>query len=414
MANCVTASNDLEKVTDTPITANTDKSKEILYCGEPKCSKIVPEIGDSIFCDFCNKWFHLSCTEVEKDTFQFLTNAHPSIFWKCSICPPIEEILNVHQNFKNFEKTLTTKIDKIETNISKKINLAYKAKTDSSNSPSITHKPEQRSISNNTVELQADIPSVNTCATKTFNNNAPVQQDEGYSSKVNRKPLQKICNHYKMGTCRHGASGKKLVNNKECMYSHPFKCKDYCRFGPDGCDGTCGLMHPILCSDSLKFRECFNVNCTFAHLQGTQRYKTANYSQPYTKNSSFSNTHFKTRTVNRVPVPLSHYGRQSLPNNSQARNQHRFTQYDSDFPPLPTNKDGKLDEITHIIKQMQGSIDYLMKESKSSTNSAPSHQTSHQHPSAFQHFNVPNSQPSNQYTQEEAKNYLPYNQSFPQ
>ena len=175
-------------------------------------------------------------------------------------------------------------------------------------------------------------------------------------------------------------------------------------------------MHPILCRDSLKFRECFNVNCTFAHLQGTQRYKTTNYSQSYTTNNSFTNTHFKTRTRNREPVPSSHYARQSLPNNRQVMSQHRFTQNDSEFPPLPSNKDDKLDEITHIIKQMQGSIDYLLKESKSNINPTPairSHQVSHQHPSTFQHFSVSNPQPPIQYTQEEPKNYISYDQSFP-
>ena len=52
------------------------------------------------------------------------------------------------------------------------------------------------------------------------------------------------------------------------------KCLDYCRYGRDGCkDGfsSCKLLHPVLCKSSLNHRQCYNSNCTLAHLKGTIR-----------------------------------------------------------------------------------------------------------------------------------------------
>ncbi len=226
----------------TATNAKGDKIEEM--CGDPNCNKVVADSADCVLCDFCKKWFHLAYTKLDRNSFKFLSKTSHSIFWKCSHCLPLENLLqnNITSMFSDFEKTITSKIDKIETNISKKINLAYKVKvvpsanaesstkhtidpktfpSNSVSTTSVIHKPEQRSISDKTVEFQADITTDDSCATTTFTNTAPAKQNEGYSSNVNRKIEEKICNHYKMGTCRHGASGKKLVNNKECMYSHP-------------------------------------------------------------------------------------------------------------------------------------------------------------------------------------------------
>ena len=74
-----------------------------------------------------------------------------------------------------------------------------------------------------------------------------------------------ICRYYRIGKCNKG---------ENCEFRHPEKCIKYCRNGRDGCGGgfrECQLLHPVLCRNSLRSRECFDMNCTLAHLKGTIR-----------------------------------------------------------------------------------------------------------------------------------------------
>jgi hypothetical protein len=85
-----------------------------------------------------------------------------------------------------------------------------------------------------------------------------------------------ICDKYKVGKCPHGYKGTKLVDNKPCPKSHPPKCNKFLRFGSKGAKGCkkgrdCKYFHPILCKFSLKSRTCFDPECSFPHLKGTQR-----------------------------------------------------------------------------------------------------------------------------------------------
>ena len=86
-----------------------------------------------------------------------------------------------------------------------------------------------------------------------------------------------VCNLYKVGKCPYGLSGKTPVNGEICKFSHPKKCRYYCRHGPYhrlGCKkgDRCTYFHPILCRYSVQKRECTNLDCTFTHLKYTRRY----------------------------------------------------------------------------------------------------------------------------------------------
>ena len=88
---------------------------------------------------------------------------------------------------------------------------------------------------------------------------------------------QQICYHYKYGRCRHGKTGKKIINGRECEFLHPQKCLTFCKFGNNddqGFKGSCGLFHPKLCRNSVHFRQY----CTFTHLVGTERAPKQTYS----------------------------------------------------------------------------------------------------------------------------------------
>ena len=50
----------------------------------PHCSHIVPETDDSIKCDKCGCWAHLSCTKVPKEALTFMETE--GVFWFCNEC----------------------------------------------------------------------------------------------------------------------------------------------------------------------------------------------------------------------------------------------------------------------------------------------------------------------------------------
>ena len=86
-----------------------------------------------------------------------------------------------------------------------------------------------------------------------------------------------ICSKLKQGKCPHGITGKRLYQGKMCEYLHPKFCKKFTRHGSGGRLGCkkshseCLFYHPTLCRNSIKYRKCLNLNCTFTHLKGTVR-----------------------------------------------------------------------------------------------------------------------------------------------
>ena len=139
-----------------------------------------------------------------------------------------------------------------------------------------------------------------------------------------------VCKHYKKGRCRHGADGLKPFNGRSCIFLHPRKCKKFCRFGFDqnnGCNGSCNLYHPILCRNSMKYKKCLDVDCTYAHLVGTARKPAPNYVQ----------------------------------GSLQKHHQEEFVDKQSEFPSLYNVQDDKLKEST-ISQFMQSCLTYLMKQ----------------------------------------------------
>ena len=78
-----------------------------------------------------------------------------------------------------------------------------------------------------------------------------------------------ICFEYKFDKCPH-------EDGIGCQNRHPKKCQAFCDFGhkaldKKGCETQkCELMHPKLCRNSTKFRECYHRQCRFQHLKGTK------------------------------------------------------------------------------------------------------------------------------------------------
>ena len=258
-------------------------------CGKSNCSKLVSVQG--IQCDFCKLWFHLSCTELNEKAYNFLSETKfKSIIWKCASCPSLKSILknDISLKLSEFQESFSKKIDNIETNIAKKINLAYKVREPAPSGKTADDKSSQDSSV--TVVPQDDTTQIIKSKQKEIQTPlADISEGVDNGAVLSTQ----ICGFYKKGVCRHGASGKKMVNNAVCEFLHPPKCRKYCRFGRDGCEGGCGMLHPILCKSSVKFGECHDERCFLQHLFGTRRHINA------THNNSRANDVYNGKHINR-------------------------------------------------------------------------------------------------------------------
>ena len=399
-------------------------------CGNSTCSTLVVGNAKGIQCDFCKLWFHLSCTELDENSYQFLSETRfTSIVWKCASCPSLEDILTneIPCQLSQFQKSIANKIEHIETNIAKKINLAYKVRepgpSEQTSIPETNHIPDNLTGVTSTANDEAQnsnppndqTPVVNFC------------DDTNDDTNGNTSPPQ-ICGHYRKGICRHGASGKKVINNAVCKFLHPPKCRKYCKFDRDGCEGGCDMLHPILCKSSLKFRECFDEKCTLTHLLGTQRYsyQVNNYGRSkgspsndvthaaeigYNHRGKFQDGGFRYET----PFRSSYRG------HSETKQMHRGNGYahvQNDFPRL-RNSEESMNEMASAIKQMQTCVNFLMQNTTRPehgigmmSNQQHLNQYSNEYYSNNDQYNQPTFA-TNQHVQG-AKNYNTQHREFPQ
>ena len=194
-----------------------------------KCSSVVLDTDTALDCDLCRKFFHAKCINLPETILQYLTDANIQpigLRWFCTDC--ISTVESIKPPPCNNDSSLTSRDDG---------------------------------------------ESAETSETKT------VKKSNASS------PQTAICKNYRRGTCKHGASGKNLINGSPCHYRHPRKCPKFIKFGrnrTNGCDKErCELFHPILCRNSVRNSECLNKSCTYTHLRGTAR-KRPPFSQPET------------------------------------------------------------------------------------------------------------------------------------
>ena len=152
-----------------------------------------------------------------------------------------------------------------------------------------------------------------------------------------------ICKEYRYGRC----------DGKNCKFSHPPKCLDYCRYGREGCKGgftNCKLLHPVLCRSSLKYNKCLDQKCTLAHLKGTMRKEP--HFPLYQSRSNDDNGdpkyHSKSKgaylTYDSTKLGFLSYRqtlkeRDSSPPNQAASDQSKYYYNATEYPNLPSNND---------------------------------------------------------------------------
>ena len=96
----------------------------------------------------------------------------------------------------------------------------------------------------------------------------------------------KVCKLYMQMKCPHGLTGKREIAGERCKDNHPPRCHRFCRYGAKhklGCNKSksCKYYHPTICRHSLKDRRCTNLDCTYTHLKGTQRFDSQPQDEEY-------------------------------------------------------------------------------------------------------------------------------------
>ena len=264
------------------------KSDDSVTEDNSECSKCKTDVGDDdegIQCDLCLNWYHLKCTDLTTDSYKcFTDDTVIGIKWFCEKC-----------------------VHKIENLISQ----------------------IQTSQNNNVVPPHDGIK-----------NNA---KDPASSSSISAARIP-TCENYRHGTCLHGISGKKVVDDKMCPFRHPRKCIRYCRFGSGNSKGCsnfeCKFFHPILCRNSVKEGICLKDDCTYTHLVGTRRtmrnpvnypdygfplHNESRYQYRYPGNSNYNHTGMQREkyTVKNTQARAKVYNDSS-----------NFHYHESDFPKL--------------------------------------------------------------------------------
>ena len=82
---------------------------------------------------------------------------------------------------------------------------------------------------------------------------------------VNPEIVTEVCSYFIKGQCRHGFSGKKAVDGKNCCgFLHPKVCDKLFKYGYErerGCNGrNCPNFHPSVCKDS-RYGNCIGREC---------------------------------------------------------------------------------------------------------------------------------------------------------
>ena len=397
------------------------------------CSVKVNDDDKALFCNFCEQWHCLSHTELDDNAYNLLSETtFDSILWKCSLCPSLELTLlaNLTEKLSNFEEKINERMDKIETNVSKKINLAYKVKeTAKQNDAQVSFADVGVNTSVNASSIGDELLEDNCEQGPTpevlLNNN-------DYPHDNNRETIPPpICGHYKLGKCRHGISGKKLVNNMKCKYRHPKKCKLFCNFGRLGCDGSCGFLHPVLCRNSTKYRSCSTIGCTLVHLLGTQRHIDRGGRQhqpsdferiPNSRRREHNYRHHNhMRTSMTHPNNLEdHFDYRDLNHNSETAN---FLYKENDFPPPHKVSEHKINEMaTAMMEKMTSCMEQFVQQAvpkRLDHGMIQNEQQVMHHSNGYQENNrfVPNHQhpfPNQQRLRNEAKNFIMPNPGFAQ
>ena len=196
------------------------------------CTSCRGDLTDSALkCNNCQKYIHLSCSNVPKYMLIRFSIAQAS--YNCPSCVKIKDLSGDEEKYSEE----ATKIAEI---IAKESSLVSKA-------AEVTNKSND--------EIPTDLTTID---------NSDQNSQNGSESTPTKKPT---CRYYLRNSCKHGKKGA------TCKFDHPKLCFKFIKNGDKrgGCNkGTnCNFVHPKLCN-SYKSGVCRRPNCSFYHTKSTK------------------------------------------------------------------------------------------------------------------------------------------------
>ena len=238
---------------DGDVTPNTD------ICDSCKASQQI-----TITCFDCKSKFCAPCTKL--DDMYFISYKCTKRRFTCISC--IQKLIDEKPIYKSIQKELNKK---------------HKPQNTENTAPP---KPQRISAKSRTEPNKGDRaippdPVLSSPQLQTPKKDLSLAFQEVKSPNPNQDKTKSktICKFYKRGVCV-GARG-----STKCEFAHPRACKWYLIYGPGGCQrgGKCRFLHPKLCCDSLNDYKCYNLECKFYHLKGTERYEKRDTRPDYSR-----------------------------------------------------------------------------------------------------------------------------------
>ena len=309
----------------------TNKRKKKPVCSKTECND---QSLDFFTCATCKLPCHLNCSNLDSEMLAILQGNTSEGYTRCDECVEkgSPDPTSLRDLLLELSKSISEKVDEFKTILGMSSLLDI--------GTAIQQKVEQLKTS----AEKSGLVSQST-PTPDISKSVEIQTDDVKEDRTHSSDNRNICQHYKRGKCRHGASGKYLVDGTECPFSHPRKCLTYCRYGKDsikGCVGPCELMHPFLCKNSINYKECMAPNCTFAYLMDTKRPNTTSQGN-YRVNTHQQQTQHKNQQDYYISPRISTSRNRSYGNRHDVHrnnmtcqlNERLEFEYDrNDFPPL--------------------------------------------------------------------------------
>ena len=189
-----------------------------------------PDPGMKIQCVLCDEWFHAACIG-SKEYVEYIGREAPTgpehdakggiaiDMWFCASCVSKKAIV-----FKDIKAVLKFNFNEFTTvekgkAVKKQPAKAISLNTQTAPSPTQSGTNEQTVIQETRASTRQDMIDQNTNKEASI----PKTMDSDIT----------ICSFYKVGKCRHGSSGRKVINGRQCNFAHPRKCTKFCKFGRD-------------------------------------------------------------------------------------------------------------------------------------------------------------------------------------
>ena len=258
-----------EKVRPRKVKENNKKQKKEEKCGH--CKYLFKDGHLAISCDNCFKWYHLHCSNISLEVFNFYKDMEMEDFgfkWICVYCSESqqkdESIQTIFKGYSPYASCSSNVsfIENKENN--KKIKKYDEEKIKKSKK---TLEKINKNIANSSIAAAQFVPVNNTVHPDAANivNTATAGKNEQNVQYGFNPP---VCKYYQKGICRHGSSGKTLWNGLTCKFSHPKKCNKFCKYGYHplmGChDKQCKFMHPICVEILLIKRGAYSPTVYFS------------------------------------------------------------------------------------------------------------------------------------------------------